>query len=448
MPLLRKEIIKPARIYPFDSKGKEFPVDINYDRTVRWAAKLQNLFNKGYRLPIAYPSDSEHPHPKDAKPLAPGEQVPKDKDGKPLYEVGGFFTQVEFEKDGTLWLHGDPNTEEDLDKLKKAKVSLQTDEVFTDKDGEVYEDAIVHVLSTDKPIFQKQSEWQTSHGLALSLAMPYTSLDATGVGSPVAIAEPASASNSFKSVLDLLKEFGLELPSDTTPENFVDRLGTALRAVQSYKKEEMGTVDPMEAPEGSQRVRPAPIAMSQPGQPTKLQFAIQKMAEGPNPATQKPWTESEIDKAFEASKPPTLQLSERDQSMIQAAQRTMSDGLVARCKALVDSMVITPQVAADWMERLDDAAIQLAWQTGKKTPVEEMIEMAEKMRPGGAYTGQPLPAQPQEGPQPTYAQLQLSKSLGEGVITHQHPEDWSGPEQKTDEEIAKQTDGILTSMGK
>ena len=447
MTLLKKEIIRPARVYPFDSNGKEFPVDIDYGRTARWTEKLQKLFNKGYKLPIAYPMDDSRPHPEAAKPLGPGEQIPRGPDGKPLYKVGGYFTKVEFEKDGTIWLHGDPETEEDLQKLKKTGVSLQTDSLFIDRDGERYDDVIVHVLSTDKPIFQKQSNWKTSDGMALSMAMPSTPLDSSYLGTPLPAQAGGETVNSLDSVLQLLAEHGIELPEDTTEQNFLDRLGTALRAVKSYKEQEMGDEDLTQPPEGSQRVRPTPIAMAKPD--NFADFVLQTLTKTPtNPATGQGWTKPELEAAHQASQPPVLKLSAADQKRIDWANEQVAKGLADRCNALVHNLVITQETANDWMERLTTEAIQLAAQEGRKTSVEELIEMAEQLRPGGGYTGIPLPPQVQGQQTKTIGQLALSGGLDQGVQTHQHPQDFYGPRERTDEEVEKDADEILARLGK
>ncbi|WP_372983311.1 hypothetical protein, partial [Marinobacter sediminum] len=201
MAVFKKEIIRPTRVFPFDSRGKEYPVDIGFDRIQHWAAGLKKLFKKGYRIPIPYD------HTQEAVPLGPEEEEPVGPDGEPLYRNAGFFTDIEFERDGTLHLLGEPKTEQDLKRVLKDHVSLKSAETFRDRDGEVYEDVIVHVAATNKPIFTKQSEWKPAHGLALSLGQPNEPLSTPY---PTSGNDPGGPgkTNSLENILELLREHG------------------------------------------------------------------------------------------------------------------------------------------------------------------------------------------------------------------------------------------------
>lgn len=79
-------------------------------------------------------------------------------------------------------------------------------------------------------------------------------------GEPDQVADviPEDDYDSIDEILDMLEEFNIRLPDDTTDENLLDRLRTALHTAMAHK-EDNGEIEP-EAPE----VPPAPMATDEP----------------------------------------------------------------------------------------------------------------------------------------------------------------------------------------
>jgi len=420
MPTFSKEVIRPARIFPFDAEGKEHPVDVGFDRTRNWSRHLRRLFKKGYRIPIP-DGHSEH-----AKPLPPGFDLPVDEKGKPLFKNLGFFTNLRFERDGTIHLKGEAD-EAEIKKLAKNPVSLKTAAAFEDLDGEVYEDVVIHVASTDKPIFTKQGDWKASDGIVLSLAQPNVPLSTTSE----MMNNPEEMTNSLDSVLGLLSEQGIELLADTNEMNFLERLASALTAIKSHKETMEGEGSLTERPEGARTQKPMPIVMSKPDDQSKMEFVLARVAEHPtNPATSEPWTPEQLTAEFDAARPAVLQLSAKDKARIERAEESEKQTLKSRAEALVGGLVISQETCDDWMGRLTSEELRLSSEQGRKSTVEEMLEMSEKLRPGVALGT---------------SVLSLANT---NASVQKRPEDFTGSHQVTDEEAEENADTLLGMVGR
>ncbi len=419
MPTFTKEVIRPARIFPFDEEGKEHPVDVGFERTKNWSKHLRKLFKKGYRIPIPE-GHNEH-----AKPLPPGFDLPVDENGKPFFKNLGFFTGLRFERDGTIHLKGEAG-ESEIKKLAKNPVSIKTATAFEDLDGEIYEDVVVHVASTDKPIFTKQGDWKASDGIALSLAMHNVPLSTTSE----MMNNPDEMTNSLDSVLELLSEQGIELLADTNEMNFLERLASALTAIKSHKETMEGEGSLTERPEGARTQKPMPIVMSKPDDQSKMEFVLARVAEHPiNPATSEAWTPEQLTAEFDASKPAVLQLSAKDKARIERAEESEKQTLLGRAKALVGKLVISQETCDDWMKRLTSDELRLSSEQGRKSNVEELIEMSEQLRPGVALGT---------------SVLSLDRTNAEA---QQRPGDFTGPSEPTDADAEDNAKDLLGLIG-
>lgn len=349
MPAVKKEVIRPTRVHPFVDEP-DVPFDIDFDRIQRWANNLATTFSRGYKLPIP------NGHLEEAVPT---------KDGQVEYDNLGFFTGVELEKDGTLWLTGDVEDDSRLDEL--PFVSLKSVEEW---DG--LEDAIVHVAATKQPHFGKQSEWQETHSIALSLAMPQTDPNT----------DPSGKGNSIESCLKLLRDLGVELRDDIiSPDEFLSELCTALRAVSSYKKMEEGDEAEDQRPEGSKVEKPAPIAMSKTEQ-TILGFALE-LAGKDNPATGKPYTEEEIRAQYKAKNPP-VELHPAEKALHNAWRKRAVERLA---EAVKDGTLSTKAAEEVWLPRIKSVPVQLADDGSiKPNAVSTMLDLLESLAPGHALT--------------------------------------------------------------
>lgn len=245
---------KNGRRYDFDS-----------DRLQRYARSVNELASEGLKIPLVM----EHSDPNDTS----GKEGPREKAAKGVKNGAGWITGARIDG-GVLKLKMDVTDKDVAKKLQDKSIKFVSPDLrskwTSPVSGKVYEDVIYNAALTHHPVGAEQGEFvQFSEGvLQLSLA-DYTQLaededETESEGSsetPDTEAPPDPADNTdnpdmpeesgpseseqkLKLCLAWLEKLDIPMQSDTTTENFVDRLTTSLMAVSA-------TLDKMEAEEAT-----------------------------------------------------------------------------------------------------------------------------------------------------------------------------------------------------
>lgn len=418
-----KEVIRPGKYFPRDAEGKPFEVEIKKDRIWHWAKQVKSMVDAGNRIPVPY-----H-HTEDAVPIT------LDTTNNNTYDCAGYATDAEVQLDGSLHMKIEPATEADEGNFntKIRDVSIRTRD-WLDGSGNEFKDAITHVAACYHPVMNNQKPFQPTGGLALSLTMAadYTE---TGYGTN------NSATNSLDSAVELLADLGFDIGDDVTPENFVDRLCTALRAVKSYKEQEgvEGEEEEGEKPEGSKTQKPTPIAMN------LLEFSIDKVSADPkNPATGESWTADELELAYKLHEDatPKLKLSAEHQAAFDLLQSNNKKQIADRLSNCVKTMTMRQDVAEDILEAVNDVELTFSADgsvnEANHRDIFIPLKMAENTSPGAALTG--MKGKEAKG---TGERLKLS------LHTHSHPDEFykSDDAPVSDEEAEENAKRLLRSVG-
>lgn len=248
-----KEVIRPGKYTPANGKT----VDVTPERIKTWKEESERLMANGNRIPIPY-----H-HAPDAVPvLAESPSVS-------TYDCAGYVEDFELDDQGGLHALIDPATDDDAKnfntKIRDVSIMAQP---WKDGNGNEYSDVITHIAACYHPVMNKQTPFIPSEGIALSLTMAYEEDSASHEG---------GSATSLESAVQLLRDLGVELGDDVTPENFIERLCTAVRAVNHTKMQEEG--DDFETrPEGGETKSPSPIAMSKDEKKEPVQFSQEQQA--------------------------------------------------------------------------------------------------------------------------------------------------------------------------
>lgn len=417
-----KEVIRPGTYYPLDASGQRKEVTISRNRIDHWAKTLKAMVQAGNRIPVPY-----H-HTDDAVPIAFDSTSPS------TYDCAGYALDAYVDPSGALQVLIEPATEEDEKNFntRVKDVSIRTNN-WLDGAGKAFNDAITHIAACFHPIMTQQKPFVPAEGMALSLTMAadYTENGPEG---------NKAATNSLESVCQLLAEHGFDVGDDVTPENFIERLGTALRAVKSWKEKEAGEEDDLEQkPEGAKTQKPTPIAMSN----DLLEFALQTTEQQPNnPSTGKPWKATEIEAAYKLhqASQPKLQLSAEHQAAYNLLQANNKKMIADRLSACVKNMTMQQDVAEELLEVVEVTELQFSADgtvdEAKHREVFLPLRMAEKANPGAVLTGQ-------NPSQVRVAKERLKLSLG----TEEHPDGFEGGnEPLTEEQARANADRLLSRV--
>lgn len=368
-----KEVIRPGTYWPRDEKGEPFRVDISKDRIRHWMDTFKRMAKKN-KIPIPYY------HTDNAVPITFDSTSPS------TYQCAGYALDAEMQTDGSLHVLVEPATEDDARNFntKIRDVSIRTQN-WKDGSGDEYEDAITHIAACYHPVMNDQKPFVPANGLALSLSMSYEeSGSEKGMGS-------SKPTNSLEFVCEMLAEHGFDIGDDVTPENFIERLGTALRAVKSWKEKEGGEEDDFETrPEGAKSQKPTPIAMSN----DLLEFSIRKLKQTPNnPETGEPWTPAELKDAHKRhlDSQPKLQLSAEHQAAYELVQSNNKKILCDRLSACVKNLTMSQDVAEEILETVEAVELKFSADGSIDEKAHRDIfiplKMAEGSRNGAALNG-------------------------------------------------------------
>lgn len=416
VPKFKKEVVRPARFYPYGKDGEQMTVDIDFSRIKHWADTAKIMFEEGLMIPAPYE------HHVDAVPVRSAEELPK------TFKNAGFWTGFQLEKDGTLSFDFNPSSPEDAEAAKKQMVSLRA----IDWNGE--SDVITHIALTERPIFEKQSPFvENGVALALSMSEPYETEEF-----------PDKNENGLAKACSVMKELGIELPQLTTPEEFVNAVviaGTAVLSMQKKQKQEGGATEDRltKAPAGAKAQKPSPIAMSK---SPELEFAAKLLAEkGITQEDGSPFTADSLSVAFKAAEQPPVQLSAQQQARVDFASTQYRNALKDRIEKLVNRKVVSPDSAkSELAPRLQTVELQFS-ADGKpeKSDLEILIDSFEKLSDGNALSGKTS----KQVFQDSISFSGKKFTLGTGLETHELDE---GPEEVTEEraaEVAKSVAALL-----
>lgn len=331
----RKKIIAPG-IY----NG----IEVTAERIKHWGKQAAKMLQKGLLTPCPYY------HDKEVKPVR--KPVPEDENTK---INAGFWDKIWVDKSNVLWGEVEAAHDEGAQAIGKSarQCSLAAMPKW-EEGGEQWEDVITHIALTNKAKAPTGDEFVPV--VAMSELTPFSVFSLSmlddeqefGVGGgeldkdPPAEDDDGAASAGLDSLLPQLAKFGIALPRDTDETNFIERLTTALTALNSQKKEQEGD-DLTKQPPGSKTQKPSPIAMSH-----ELQFAADLLKEAglKNPDTNEPYTVEAIkEKAESKQKKAYVSMSLADQAKVGWAEQESINVLKKRIDACVHDGQITPAYA-------------------------------------------------------------------------------------------------------
>lgn len=414
-----KEVIRPETYVHKGENGKRVRTTVTKDRIKHWDAQAKKMLDSGRQIPVPYF------HTDAAKPIL------KDKIPDDPRDTAAYIVDRKVENDGALWMLFDPVSEDAEAKVNNQlrHVSIRTDN-FVDSDGTHYNDAITHVAATNNGVMKDQKPFIPEHGLALSLSMCMDD------GKPGNQSSGGAGGPSLALAIELLANLDIVLPEDTNGENFLDRLCTAAKAVQSYKDQEEGEDDYETRPEGSKTQRPAPIAMSN----SLLQFSLETIERTPKDPAGNDWTEKTLKAAYDAHKAaqPKLEFSAAQQAALDNLQEVSKQGLVSEFEECIEQGTMTPDAANGWVEKLNDISLTFSLDgtvDEEDTAYKGMFDalrLAQANRPGAALHGE--------------KNITTNKKLKFSL--RKRPESFdSDPSEKTDDQRREDARKRLKKMG-
>jgi len=330
VPFFDKQILKPGTYNVPAPDGTMQKVHLSAERFKRWVDNFKKMAAAGLNIPAPWRHDEK------AIPL----RLSADQGDTDAFQNGGFWRDLWVDNNGTL--HGRvevPDEETAKQKIGKTvrEVSPLVKGKWADGAGNEYEDAITHIALVTHPVAQAQENFTP---IAASLAFSHSQLLVADeelvppelqfqvVQEPATeMPEPTSASNAtVQDAVGVLRELGLNLPDDTTPENILERIVTAGLALRSERERSPDTNAP---PVGATEPR-GPITMSQQNQTVPSPSS----SAGPNAQAAPP-----------TSPPATVALSQEHQAALNFASKVGRQMYIDRIDKLVNSGRITPDYA-------------------------------------------------------------------------------------------------------
>lgn len=264
MPTFEKDTLRVGTVV---KNGRKFVFDRN--RLERYARNTNELIgSEGLRIPLVY----EHTDPADKS----GKEGPREKAAKSVKNGAGWITGARVEGD-VLKLKYDVPNKDDAAKMSDGRIKFVSPDLrsawTSPSSGKTYEDVIYNVALTHHPAGAQDDGFvQLGEVLQLSLA-DYEDAQLAeddeekpvGSSSDESDADPApdpsdnkdndpdmppdesesDGDKKLKLCLAWLDKLDIPMQSDTTTENFVDRLTTSLMAVSA-------TIDKMESEESAE----------------------------------------------------------------------------------------------------------------------------------------------------------------------------------------------------
>jgi hypothetical protein len=394
----QKRIVRPGTYSVRRKDGTRTRYHISKKRMQHWVNQFETMKSRTLKIPAPWR------HEEKAQPIRLDADV-KDIDS---YNNGGFWEKLWIGPDGWLWGEVDVPRAEDADRLGKTvvDVSLLAKQEWEDAQQNKYPDAITHIALVTHPVVPDDQTFKAikdedkpdyvpptmEPAIALSMEdFAFADDNDAGTDPPKdkanAGGEGASDSATVKDICSLLKEvLQLTLPDDTTADNLLSRLHTALVAVRGKKDEgdESGSVK--EPPPGAKEEQ-GTVAMSQ-----EIAFALETMQRTPtNPATKKPWTAAELASAFKASQKPTeVALSNEQQALLNFGRKTAIKGYHERLQKCVSTGRMTAKKATDLAKKYLTPDMAFSFDAeGNQIPsvFDELLSEYEQIPAGATLTG-------------------------------------------------------------
>lgn len=290
MPLFRKIITRPNVYSVKTPQGRRIKA-VSKQLLSDVADTGNKMIEAGLNIPAPYAH-------KDGDNVVPS---PLGKDEKPTWSANlnaGFWKKFELTPAGELAGYVEVENEEDAKKIGKSikETSVWLEPEFTDGLGRKWKNALRHVALVTNAVEPDQENFQlVDTSPEYSLAMAFCMSDAvdapkkdgdgdgkSGEGSPppadTSKENPKSddsesnnpdaekiGSGNVPEIVALLKEkLDYELPSDTTPENFLDRLRTLLTSIKKEEEEDEDlAVDKQPKEDEKSEAKSSPVTMAQ-----------------------------------------------------------------------------------------------------------------------------------------------------------------------------------------
>ncbi len=401
MPRLRKKIVSPGVYHiPDPATGRMQQELVTPDRIQHWANEGNRYLQNGNQLPAPW----SHIDPATGRPV-----VVSANGMLPRSDInGGFWDRLttEFDPEMGLTLVGeidvdgdenDPNTP-----AGKIGKTVRETSIFTsnwqDGKGNSYRDCPLHIAMITHPIQPGQPNFEKVPTGTLALAMsnlahplkpiqmagnpPSSSQRSTdpnggrsaqggnggqdpnkpggmsgqmgGNGSPTS----SAAGADINQVIAALRQCGIDLPDDTNPENFFERLLVATR--QKAVSEGSAGGDLYNQPGGAETKQPAPVAMSATATLTSEQFAA-------------------LPKETLMSHPLVKQLVDANNALLELTTQQARNTLGLRVKKLIDEGRVTQKYADEQLAPLITGFAMSFGANAGKSPIEMTLAAIEAM---------------------------------------------------------------------
>lgn len=272
MPKFIKEIVPPGRYKVNTLAGKRRTADITKSRIRHWVNQFSLMTKAGLKVPAPFTHDPN---------ALPAEAA---KDAANPANNAGYWTRL-FQKDGKLYGEIDVPDQATADKIGATvkEVSPMFRDRWTDGKGKEWKDPILHIALVNHPVAHGTSDFIPSEkfdaaqnaklpaGAEQCVVCSISGLMSTDEEDLSPARDTAGGKEGetdlegddrIPEALEALEMFGIHLPEDTTAENFLDNLITAIRAIKSYEKSEHANNGDQDHPLSQLKEQPTPIAMS------------------------------------------------------------------------------------------------------------------------------------------------------------------------------------------
>ena len=202
--------------------------------------------------------------------------LPFSSEGASSKDNAGFWKDI-WEKDGQLFGMLSVPREEDASRVGTSVVEVSPlVQNWKDGKGRSWDDSITHIALVTHPVVPGQDNFEPIDSTSMALSISTLKMADEVATKPTAaptpdeqkVVEPVTSEptdkatgSSLKDAVLALRQVGIDLPDDTDPANFIERLLTATRQKVMDKTEQANEGSTTMAPDNS-REEPAPVAMA------------------------------------------------------------------------------------------------------------------------------------------------------------------------------------------
>lgn len=283
MHRFKKKIVSAGKHNAVKNGSTREMEEVNPDRLNHWVESFNQMRTElGYQIPNpAVHWDEEGKVPAPVTISENGELIDP-RNGKPITWRSdlnlGFWDKLFIDEDGDLAGEveapgdpADPNTPAGKLGTTIKHTSIGATKKYTDGTGKVWEDVLVHIASPVHPVEPNQKNFIPMDQGEFSLMSMSTLVgdyasDPGNTGETTTNTEASEglSTQDPKEVLKLLKEIGIDLPEDTSQDNFIERLGLALRQRIADDKEHDENIMPKPPKPATPQKQP-PNSIEKPG---------------------------------------------------------------------------------------------------------------------------------------------------------------------------------------